>query len=449
MWKKRNKKLSKKYNIYNKKIYFNKSIEIIYENIECLIYYSKFIIKLLYISILIIVLILIIIKNKNYEEIIPKREDIFKQYNFDSLHNSFSKARDFLNQCLKGNIINNKTLFKSNEEILVSVVIPIYNCQNFITRAIRSVQNQDLLNIEIILINDVSTDNTLSLLEEFNKDDPRIRIIKNKKNMGILYSRSIGILSAKGKYIFPLDNDDMILDKNVLSILVNITKEGNFDIVEFKGIETKEGINILNQGIKNTLYSKHKLNLVLFQPELSDFYMKSGATIYDEYIFTLFIWCKIIKRKIYTKALNLLGKERYSRFMLSHEDNIATIILLSTANSYKFVGKYGILHISRRNSSFFLTDDIQMSVRYLYVADIAIDFLKKTNEHRKIIPHLIYKFLRVKNLERVLNADKYYKKLLFSCLDRVINSDFYYKEFVIKIINKVKKLTFINYPNVN
>ena len=76
----------------------------------------------------------------------------------------------------------------------------------------------------------------------------------------------------------------MILDKNVLSILVNITKEGNFDIVEFKGIETKEGINILNQGIKNTLYSKHKLNLVLFQPELSDFYMKSGPTIYDEYI---------------------------------------------------------------------------------------------------------------------------------------------------------------------
>ena len=90
-----------------------------------------------------------------------------------------------------------------------------------------------------------------------------------------------------------------------------------------------------------------------------------------------------------------------------------------------------------------------MSMRYLYVADIAIDFFKKTNEHRKIIPHLIYKFLRVKNLEAVLTADKYYKKLLFSCLDRVINSDFYYKEFVIKIINKVKKLTFINYPNVN
>ena len=312
----------------------------------------------------------------------------------------------------------------------------------------RSVQNQNLLNIEIILVNDVSTDNTLSILEEFNKDDPRIKIINNKKNMGILYTRSIGVLSAKGKYIFPLDNDDMILDKDILSVIINIAKEGNFDIIEFKGIETNDGTNILNNGLRNTKYSNHKLNLVLFQPELSDFYMKGGSKINDEEILSLFIWCKIIKRSAYTKALNLLGEEKYSRFMISHEDNIAMIILFSTANSYKFVGKYGLLHIKRKNSSFFLADEIQMSVRNLYIADVAIDFLKKTNEHRKVIPHLIYKFLTAKNLEAVLNANEYYKNLLFSCLDRAINSDFYYKEYINEIINKVRKLTFINYPNI-
>ena len=134
--------------------------------------------------------------------------------------------------------------------------------------------------------------------------------------------------------------------------------------------------------------------------------------------------------------------------MISHEDNIAMIILFSTANSYKFVGKYGLLHIKRKNSSFFLADEIQMSVRNLYIADVAIDFLKKTNEHRKVIPHLIYKFLTSNNLEAVLNANAYYKKLLFSCLDRAINSDFYYKEFINEIINKVRKLTFINYQNI-
>ena len=60
------------------------------------------------------------------------------------------------------------------------------------------------------MVNDFSTDETLSMVEEFQKEDPRIKIINNQKNMGILYSRSIGALSAKGEYIFPLDNDDML-----------------------------------------------------------------------------------------------------------------------------------------------------------------------------------------------------------------------------------------------
>ena len=451
MLKKQFKKLRKKHNKYNKKIKIYKRNELFYENIKKYLHELKYIYKLLYISILIIALVLIYkrYKEKTAEIVkIPKKEDILKEYYFDSLQNSFSKSKYFLEQCLNGNLINNKALFKYSDKPLISVVIPIYNCQNFITRAMRSVQNQNLLNIEIILVNDVSTDNTLSILEEFNKDDSRIKIINNKKNMGILYSRSIGVLSVKGKYIFPLDNDDMLLDKDILSVIINIAKEGNFDIIEFKGIETNDGTNILNNGLRNTKYSNHKLNLVLFQPELSDFYMKGGSKINDEETLSLFIWCKIIKRSTYTKALNLLGEEKYSSFMISHEDNISMIILFSTANSYKFVGKYGLLHIKGKNSSFFLADEIQMSVRHLYTVDVAIDFLKKTNEHRKVIPHLIYKFLTVKNLETVLNANAYYKKLLFSCLDRVINSDFYYKEFIGEIINKVRKLTFINYPNI-
>ena len=441
--------IGKNYNIYRRKILYNKKNYIKLKQIKNSLCNSNFIFKQLYIIILIIAFIQISKRNKkNVIEIIeiPKKEDIYKEYHFDSLYESFNKAKDFLNQCLNGNLINDKTLFKSSEEPLVSVVIPIYNSKDFITRAIRSVQNQNLLNIEIILIDDVTTDGTLSLLEEFNKDDQRIKIIKNKKNMGILYSRSIGVLLAKGKYIFPLDNDDMILDKDILTAFVNISKDGNFDIIEFKGVETNDGINILNHGIRNTEFSNHQLNLILFQPELSDFFIKTGSKITDREFISKFIWCKIIKTNIYTKALNLLGEERYSRYMLAHEDFIALVILLSTANSYKFVGKYGLYHIRRANGSFFLTDEIQMSVRELYLADVAIDFMKKTNEHKKLIPHLIYKFLNVNNLEKVLNMNEYYKKLLYSCLDRVLNSDFYSKEFINEIINKGKNLTFIDYP---
>ena len=68
-----------------------------------------------------------------------------------------------------------------------SIVIPIYNCEKFIHRAIRSIQNQNIFDLEIILVNDFSTDNTLYVLEKYQKEDPRIKIINNKKNMGILY----------------------------------------------------------------------------------------------------------------------------------------------------------------------------------------------------------------------------------------------------------------------
>ena len=101
-------------------------------------------------------------------------------------------------------------------------------------RAIKSFQNQNILNIEIILVDDKSTDDTLSFIKEIQKEDKRIKIISNKKNMGTLYSRCIGALSAKGKYIFPLDNDDMFLDEDVFQTITNIAESESFEILPSK-----------------------------------------------------------------------------------------------------------------------------------------------------------------------------------------------------------------------
>ena len=122
------------------------------------------------------------------------------QENFPNLQDSFNNAKDFLDKCLNGSLINHDTI-KNIEKPKVSVIIPIYNCNNTILRAIRSIQNQNISDIEIILVNDFSKDDTLSIVEQLQKVDARIKIINNQKNMGTLYSRSIGALSAKGKYI--------------------------------------------------------------------------------------------------------------------------------------------------------------------------------------------------------------------------------------------------------
>jgi hypothetical protein len=156
----------------------------------------------------------------------------------DSLFNALERSLNFVNKTLQGILLSN-TNFKSSENPLITVVIPVYNCEKTITRAIRSIQNQNISDVEIILVNDLSKDNSSYVIDQLIKEDPRIKLINNQKNMGTLYSRCIGSLSAKGKYIFPLDNDDIFLDKDAFHIIAIETAEKyDFDIVEFRAIET-------------------------------------------------------------------------------------------------------------------------------------------------------------------------------------------------------------------
>ena len=87
-----------------------------------------------------------------------------------------------------------------------------------------------MLDIEIILVNDASIDNTKKKIENLQKEDYRIELINNEKNMGILYSRCIGALHAKGKYIVPLDHDDFFFDEDVLEVIYEEAEKTNFDI---------------------------------------------------------------------------------------------------------------------------------------------------------------------------------------------------------------------------
>jgi regulator of replication initiation timing len=116
----------------------------------------------------------------------PKVEDIYKEEVFDSLNEAFNKAKDFLDKCMKGVLMHNKP-FISIEKPRVSAVIPLYNSKNYISRAIKSIQNQNILDIEIVLVNDCSTDDTLSFVEKIQTNDPRIKIVNNKKKIWVFY----------------------------------------------------------------------------------------------------------------------------------------------------------------------------------------------------------------------------------------------------------------------
>ena len=111
---------------------------------------------------------------------------------------------------------------------LVSIIIPMYNRSKYIEECINSVIHQTYKNLEIIIIDDASTDNSVEIVKSINDD--RIKIIKLEKNLGASNARNIGIKNAKGKYICFLDSDDYwVLDK--LETQVNFIEKNNYSFI--------------------------------------------------------------------------------------------------------------------------------------------------------------------------------------------------------------------------
>ncbi len=111
----------------------------------------------------------------------------------------------------------------------VSVIVPVYNVEKYLERCIESLINQTFDDIEIIALNNGSTDKSLDILNYYAHKDKRIRVINNK-NIGVSKSRNIGIEEAIGEYISFVDSDDWI-DSNMIYILYDTISDNNCDLV--------------------------------------------------------------------------------------------------------------------------------------------------------------------------------------------------------------------------
>ena len=110
---------------------------------------------------------------------------------------------------------------------LFSIIIPVYNVENYLTQCLDSVVNQTFKNIEIICVNDCSPDSCGAILAEYAKNDNRIKVITHKTNLGLGGARNTGIENSNGEYIFFLDSDDWI-ELNTFEILAAAAEKMNF-----------------------------------------------------------------------------------------------------------------------------------------------------------------------------------------------------------------------------
>ncbi|HCT9613067.1 TPA: glycosyltransferase family 2 protein, partial [Enterococcus faecalis] len=133
---------------------------------------------------------------------------------------------------------------------LVSVVIPVYNVEKYVEKCLDSVINQTYQNLEIIIVNDGSTDNSLSVCQKKKLSDSRIKLI-NKENGGLSSARNAGIECAQGEFICFIDSDDWI-ELDYIEVLLNGMENTNVDISVIQMIKVKDFNKIAFQSESQT-----------------------------------------------------------------------------------------------------------------------------------------------------------------------------------------------------
>lgn len=164
----------------------------------------------------------------------------------------------------------------------ITIIIPMYNTEEYIEKCIKSAINQTYKNLEIIIINDGSTDNGLQICERLKKEDNRIKII-NQENRGVSDARNTGLEAATGEYIGFIDSDDFI-EENMYEKLMGYMEKYNADLVSARAyIIDRNGV----------LEVSHYNNYVdSFEDE------KSILKSYVDGFLTIAVWDKLFKREV-------------------------------------------------------------------------------------------------------------------------------------------------------
>ena len=281
-----------------------------------------------------------------------------------------------MKNCFDGILLNNNNKKEPSKKPKISAVIPVYNCQNTIKAAVRSIQNQNMADIEIILVNNNSKDNTYNIIEELALEDPRIKIINNEKNMATLYTRNIGVLQSKGKYIMNLDNDDLFLNPEIFDIVYVEAEKGNFDLVGFSAVECYD-YNSSVVEMKDGMFHEHKDGIEVYQPDLTYFPISRNSEIYNPN--DLHVWARLTRTDLYKEAINNFGKNaigeiRNSCFVTWAEDSYMSMAIFRYAQSYKFIQKYGIFHYLAGTTASKTSKEELIMYGELFFLDVIFDF---------------------------------------------------------------------------
>ena len=314
--------------------------------------------------------------------------------------------------------------------IKVSVIVPIYNTEQYLPRCIDSLINQTLENIEIILVNDASPDNSIKIMREYEEKYPeKIIIIDSKENLKQGGARNLGIEAAKGEYIGFVDSDDWV-DKEMYEELYNKAKETDADIVDSDYVLSYGIGQDYRRTTSNTQEQTGKLD---FEKRKS-LLIRTGS-----------VACKIYKKEMLNKY-NI----RFST-KLFYEDNEFVPLTLIYANSLERVDKAFYHYFQNNETSTTTQKDSYHHFDRLITIQNLIDHTKEVNIYEQYKDELDFMFIRLYYVNTIAIAIKKFSKIPIDKLIEMrkhmkVNLPKYYKNkyYKEKISKKAKLRCMLN-----
>jgi len=293
---------------------------------------------------------------------------------------------------------------------LISVVIPIYNVEQYLSKCIESVQKQTYRNIEIILVDDESPDKCGQICDAYAESDNRIRVI-HKKNGGLSDARNVGIEKAKGEYIVFIDSDDYVSEKYI-DILYKLCKKYSYGIAQCGYLPfDKENFKPTNDEILEK--SIDKIEALSMEGENN--------------VETNIAWNKMYKRDLFDNIKYPVGK--------IHEDEATTYKLIYKAENIAVTNQK--LYYYRQRSESIMQEKYNLKrLDYIEALEGRLEYYKYNKEKYLYYHTLILYCFALK--DAYILAEKY-----------IENSNEICKKLKIKLKQNYKKIIFCKQTGIN
>ena len=349
-------------------------------------------------------------------------------------------AKDFYQLCNKSQLIETYNDIPS-EKPYISVIIPSYNKNKTIMATLNSVVSQTLKNIEIIIIDDASTDEIEKIYENLLEKDSRIRLFKHERNMGVWRTRIDGFLYSKGKYMLQVDPGDFLADNYILEDLYKLVSNYSLDTLRFTFSKVPYNNDFINNekfGIKN-FYPKKFTKIIYGRPAYNVHMFGYGT-----------IWNRLVRSNIVIKGLNLVDEYILNAHKNLWDDMWLNDLINRVSFSNLIVNRLGYIYLSTKDGigtpKINDSNEKDKTIReFIYFWLFDYELLKKESK-KKVIINKLRNYSKEDNKFYGLPMSLQFLTSNFPIYDHLLNlliNDLYIEEedrnFVKDLLNKAPK----------